>query len=206
MNLHALVSPLIQPINPSFVGTWMQSTGFTYAGDASGRASFDDTTMTVDLITSGALAVNSIISGVNIEPGTIVTAFGTGTGGQGTYTVRPPQTTQATAFMAATGDGTRTPSYTTVAGVIFQVQALSGRDLDHIDGLNLQGVVRAIYMTGFPQGLVRAAAQGGDLLLIPTGLTVASMDTWLVNGVIEQWNASGWTKVAAILQNPPPDQ
>ena len=45
------------------------------------------TTLTVTSVTSGALALNQTISGTNISSSTTITAFLTGTGGLGTYTV-----------------------------------------------------------------------------------------------------------------------
>ena len=46
-----------------------------------------NTTLTVTAVTSGILAIGQILSGTNIGAGTTITAFGTGTGGVGTYTV-----------------------------------------------------------------------------------------------------------------------
>jgi hypothetical protein len=103
-------------------------------------------------------------------------------------------------------DGTRSPVFAVTAGVPMQVQALTSRELDHIDGLNVQDIVRAIYVNGQLEGLDRPDVRGGDLLLAPTGMTLAALDTWLVRQVIEGWDAGGWCKVAAVLQNPPLSQ
>jgi HK97 family phage major capsid protein len=46
-----------------------------------------NTTLTVTAVTSGILAIGQILSGTNIGAGTTITAFLTGTGGVGTYTV-----------------------------------------------------------------------------------------------------------------------
>jgi hypothetical protein len=45
------------------------------------------TVLTVSAVTSGVIYVGAVISGTGITAGTTVTAFGTGTGGAGTYTV-----------------------------------------------------------------------------------------------------------------------
>jgi hypothetical protein len=45
------------------------------------------TVLTVSAVTSGVIYVGAVISGTGITAGTTVTAFGTGTGGIGTYTV-----------------------------------------------------------------------------------------------------------------------
>lgn len=49
-------------------------------------------TMTVTAVASGRLMVGSIITGGGIKPVQAIAAFGTGTGGTGTYTVSNPQT------------------------------------------------------------------------------------------------------------------
>jgi hypothetical protein len=40
----------------------------------------------------GALRVGCVVYGIGVAPSTVVTAFDTGSGGIGTYTVSPPQT------------------------------------------------------------------------------------------------------------------
>lgn len=49
------------------------------------------TTLTVLSVTSGVLYVGAVISGTGVTAGTTITAFGTGTGGVGTYTVSASQ-------------------------------------------------------------------------------------------------------------------
>jgi hypothetical protein len=50
------------------------------------------TTLTVSAVSSGTLQIGQTLEGANVTDGTIITAFGTGTGGTGTYTVSPSQT------------------------------------------------------------------------------------------------------------------
>jgi len=98
-------------------------------------------------------------------------------------------------------DGSRTPTYAEVDGVTMQVQALTFRDIQQIDGLNLQGTRRAIYLYGEIDGLVRPTNQGGDLIIIASGVHAG---TWLVALVLEQWGdgtPASWCKVACTLQN-----
>jgi hypothetical protein len=61
------------------------------------------TTLTVSAVTSGVLFVGQFISGDNITAGTRITAFGTGTGGVGTYTVNTSQTAISTTVTGAAG-------------------------------------------------------------------------------------------------------
>lgn len=205
MNLHAIVSPYIQSINPSFVGTWQSSSGAPSNGDATVTGSITANILTVSAVASGSLVVGSVIQGVNMTGPTTIASLGTGAGGTGIYNVNPTPDALS-GPITASFDGTRTPQFTSFPNLLMQVQALSAADLKQLDGLNLQGIVRSVYMSGFPQGVNRPAAQGGDLLMIPTGLSGTTPDTWLVAGIIEQWDASGWTKVAVTLQNPPQDQ
>jgi hypothetical protein len=77
-----------------------------------------------------------------------------------------------------------------------QVQALSFRDIQQIEHLNLQGTRVAIYLNGKIDGLVRVQKKGGDLITIATG---AHAGVYLVAMVLEQWG--DWAKVATTLQN-----
>ena len=57
-----------------------------------GSGTISSTTLTIASVTSGRLALGSVISGSGITIGTRITAFGTGSGGAGTYTVSVSQT------------------------------------------------------------------------------------------------------------------
>ena len=59
-------------------------------------ASISGTTMTVSAVTSGTVLVGAVISGTGVTAGTRITAYGTGTGGTGTYTVDTSQTVSST--------------------------------------------------------------------------------------------------------------
>lgn len=58
--------------------------------------SISGTTLTVSSVTSGTLYVGQTIQGSGVSSGTIITDFGTGTGGAGTYTVNKTQTVSST--------------------------------------------------------------------------------------------------------------
>ena len=99
-----------------------------------------------------------------------------------------------------TAAGKREPVYGETTGVLMQVQALAGPELALVDGLNIQGVKRAVYLFGDVQGVVRPDAKGGDILLF-------SDRVWLVIAVLETWGVAEWCKVAVVLQEstaPPP--
>ena len=74
-----------------------------------------------------------------------------------------------------------------------QIQALDANDIKQIDGLNIQGTVRAIYLRGVLAGVVRPDGTGGDLVEVDG-------QTWLVVKVLEGWPT--WTKAAIVLQMP----
>jgi hypothetical protein len=59
-------------------------------------ASISGTTMDVTVVDLGTLAVGDIVYREGMQPGTRITALGTGTGGVGTYTVYPSQTFSST--------------------------------------------------------------------------------------------------------------
>jgi hypothetical protein len=63
-------------------------------------ASISGTTMTVSAVTSGTLQIGQTIEGSGVTDGTIITAFGTGSGGAGTYTVSASQTVSSTTIYA----------------------------------------------------------------------------------------------------------
>lgn len=59
-------------------------------------------TLTVTGVSSGTLGVGDVLSGSGVTAGTVITALGTGTGGNGTYIVSPSQTASSTTITAGT--------------------------------------------------------------------------------------------------------
>lgn len=105
------------------------------------------------------------------------------------YTIDPDSAKQIPVYSApVTGPG--------------QVQALDGSDLKQIDGLNLSGVLRAIYLRGVLAGVIRPDSMGGDLITIPAQANVPApfVGVWLVVKVLETW--PDWTKAAINFQGP----
>lgn len=121
-------------------------------------------------------------------------------GAIGSVNPNVPATIQISTGYVTAPDGSRVPTYATVAAVA-QVQALSFRDLTAIDGLNLNGTRRAIYLFGKFDGVVRPSEKGGDLITLTGG---ANAGVWLTAMVLEQWSdgePAAWCKVACTLQN-----
>ena len=87
------------------------------------------------------------------------------------------------------------PTYYPAVTVSVQMQALTFRDLMMLDGINLNGEARAMYVNGDVVGVRRPDARGGDLF------TLADGSVWLVTHVLENFNTTaGWTKVAVVRQ------
>lgn len=94
--------------------------------------------------------------------------------------------------------GLMKPQFTTITNVRVDVQAMSTTDLDMVDGLNLTGIKRSIYLQGQFAGLQRPNNKGGDLIIIASG---ANRGTWLISMVLENW--PDWVRVCGVLQNQP---
>lgn len=121
--------------------------------------------------------------------------------------VNPPQrlTVQVSNGSKPGPGNRRVPTYGPPFTTTGDVQPMTWKDIQMVEGLNLQGVRRSIYINGQVDGLVRAENKGGDLITDPYGRV------WLVAMVLEQWddgpNGPSWVRVAATLQDqgPPAD-
>jgi hypothetical protein len=85
------------------------------------------------------------------------------------------------------------PGYAAPVSGFAQVQALDGVDLQKLDGLNIQGNIKAIYLRGSLAGALRPDSKGGDIVKRKNGA-----ETWLVVKVLEAWPT--WTKAAIVYQ------
>ncbi len=101
-------------------------------------------------------------------------------------------TVQVSTGYTTNQDGSRVPTYSTIV-VSAQVQALQYNDIVQLDGLNIQGVRRKIYLTGDIESLIRISNKGGDILTMPDGTV------WKVVLVFEHWDS--WVAVAVTLQD-----
>ncbi|QPF81674.1 hypothetical protein IC762_17775 [Bradyrhizobium genosp. L] len=196
MNLHSIVAPIIGAINPLIFVTVRKSVGpvtnpdFTktpgYATPGGLTASIAGNVLDVTAVASGLLQPGQTLADTsgNLQSNTLITAQLTGTpGGIGTYQVSVAQDVASEAM-------------TTALVVQAQVQALSGRDLRQLEGLNLQGTLKSIYLNGDLAGAVRVSVKGGDLVTLPDG------SVWLVTVVPEPWNlTAGWTHAVLTLQD-----
>lgn len=96
---------------------------------------------------------------------------------------------------AVAAGGKQTPTYAAAVPVTVQVQPLTAQDLRQLEGVNLQGERRAIYVSGDWRGVSRPDFRGGDRFTLDDG------SVYLVVLELENWAAtSGWAKVAATRQ------
>ena len=112
-----------------------------------------------------------------------------------TTTVNPNETVtvlRSTGFTAGAG-AKQVPAYAAPVSGPGQIQALDADDIKQLDGLNIQGTIRAIYLRGTLAGVVRPNQTGGDLVKRKN-----DSETWLVVKVLESW--PDWTKTAICLQ------
>lgn len=112
--------------------------------------------------------------------------------------INPPMsvTVQQSSGSTIAADGSRVPTYLAPVTLSAQVQSLTYSDLQKLDGLNIQGEKRALYLNGNWQGVIRPDGRGGDLVTLPDG------SVWLTTMVLENWSlADGWVKIAITRQN-----
>ncbi len=87
--------------------------------------------------------------------------------------------------------------YNTLTGMSIQVQAVSGRDIERMNGLGIQGVFRSVHLDGYWRGIVRVDQVGGDLMEFPE-VPGGAVRTWKVTTVAETW--PDWSRVIVVLQ------
>jgi hypothetical protein len=97
-----------------------------------------------------------------------------------------------------TTTGVSTPEYAALQNPWAQIQPVRTDQLTHLEQLNIQGVLRSVYLKGAVASAVREDGTGGDLLQFPE-LLGGTMRTWLVMLVDEQW--PDWCHVIVRLQN-----
>ena len=83
------------------------------------------------------------------------------------------------------------PAYKAPVSGYGNLQALDGDDLKQMEGLNIQGKIKALFLYGELAGVIRPDSKGGDKVVI-------NSQTWLVVRVLEGWR--DWCKLAIVLQ------
>ena len=113
-----------------------------------------------------------------------------------TSTINPniPAVWKASTGYATGMAGKTVPSYAADVPLIVQAQALSKKEIQHIDAMNLSPCDRAVYVNGQVNAIDRESQTGGDLLIFEGR-------TWLVVAILEGWTSAGWCKAAITQQN-----
>ncbi len=134
--------------------------------------SISGTTLTVTAVTSGVIAVGQVLSGSGVTADTVITAYGTGTGGAGTYTVNNSQTLASDAltssgepgqWMSLVDDNTSDPDAGGAGWVAIGPYAVQSGD----------------YSTGADTGAVNALS----VALTPTPATLTPGMSFWVTGI-----------------------
>jgi hypothetical protein len=92
--------------------------------------------------------------------------------------------------------GVATPTFAQAQPVFAQVQPLSTQALAHMEQLNIQGVLRQVYLRNAVASAVRANGTGGDLLQFPERFTDAAdavMAAWTADSQIITADSSTFT-------------
>lgn len=135
-------------------------------GSASFRGSISGSILTVTNITAGALALYQMLGGANIPPNLIITGFGTGTGGLGTYILShaPP----AIAAQSMTSAAAFVRIETQQKSSLFQATALVTQNPADTESLTASDVANlACYVMQSVPTIATLEAQGVGVLRIP---------------------------------------
>ena len=103
--------------------------------------------------------------------------------------------------------GQRVPTYVPMSARA-QVQPTSYNDRVTLDGLNIQGVSRIVYLEAAVTGIIRIDKKGGDQIIFPASLmpedapdpVTGNQKVWQVTAILEAY-ASGWRKCSCTMQN-----
>ncbi|HDL6962224.1 TPA: hypothetical protein PXM28_001466 [Yersinia enterocolitica] len=83
------------------------------------------------------------------------------------------------------------PKYLSDQTISIQFQPLTKGDLQHVDGLNIQGLFKSIHVNGNFYSVNREMQKGGDLFIVDG-------KTWLVIEPLELW--PDWSRLLVCLQ------
>lgn len=83
------------------------------------------------------------------------------------------------------------PQYEPDEAIIIQFQPLTKGDLQHVDGLNIQGLFKSIHVNGSFYSVNREMQKGGDLFIVDG-------KAWLVIEPLELW--TDWSRLLVCLQ------
>lgn len=143
-------------------------------------ATISGTTLTVSALNTGTIKVGQVISGSGVTAGTAITAYGTGTGGVGTYTVDTSQTVGSTTTM----DGLYSGYYNLVLSAACTASATVSATFDIVPGkISLwQHEIGTNEVVGQNENAIYSMFETSDLGLVAGGPSQPSMvgeNRWL---------------------------
>lgn len=117
-----------------------------------------------------------------------------------TSTINPNVTVQRHAYAGRvrSPSGKVKATYADPVPLVAQFQALSKKDVEHLDNMNLSTCERAAFVNGQLVAFDRAEQTGGDII-------VGDGAVWMVMAILAGWTQSGWCKVALTKQNGMPE-
>ena len=156
-------------VDDSYRYTWFISTPSSaiFTGSISG------TTLTVTSVQSGTIAIGQAIFGQGMAQNTVITAFGTGSGGVGTYTVSDSQTVASTVI-----NSTASPAIVTgsISGTTLTVSAVTSGTLKIGQTIEGSGVTDGTIITAFGSG-----SGGAGTYTVSASQTVSSTTIYALN-------------------------
>jgi hypothetical protein len=152
--------------------TWFIST----PSSATFTGSITTTTLTVDSVLSGTIAVGQAIFGQGIAQNTVITALGTGTGGAGTYTVSNSQSVATTQINSVDAPAVVTGSIT---GTTLTVSAVTSGTLQIGQTIEGAGITDGTIITAFGTG-----TGGTGTYTVSASQTVGSITIYALNWTV----------------------
>jgi hypothetical protein len=147
-------------------GTSITTTTTSFTGATSGAS----TTLTASSVT-GTIQVGQVIAGTNITAGTVITAFGTGTGGAGTYTISPASSGTVSGTITVVGiDFTGIPSWVKRVTIMLSGVSISGTTSLQLRLGTSGGFVTSGYSSNI--GVITAASTSAGSVATTTGLII----------------------------------
>lgn len=135
-------------------------------GSAAFTGSISDTVLTVTAVASGTLDINQILTGAGIDEAVIITSFGTGNGGVGTYNLN--QSPGSIASENMTSQAASVYTETQQKASLFQVMALATQNPADTNQLTASDIANlGCYVLQSIQAIQTLEAQGMGILRIP---------------------------------------
>lgn len=101
--------------------------------------------------------------------------------------------------------GLQVPTYAAPETVTLQVQALTQKELQHLDKLNITNGQAGVFIDRQLNSADRTTGSGGDMFEFANSPSIPADlrgSKWLVVALLEGWPGSGWCRAAITRQMP----